>query len=67
MSFLGIGAQPPSPEWGAMLNASRSFMESNPLLMIVPALMITITILIFNLVGDRLRDNLLNGKRESNE
>ena len=67
LSFLGIGAQPPSPEWGAMLNASRSFMESNPLLMIVPALMITITILIFNLVGDRLRDNLLNGKRESNE
>lgn len=67
LSFLGIGAQPPSPEWGAMLNASRSFMGSNPILMIVPALMITITILIFNLVGDCLRDNLLNGKRESNE
>lgn len=69
LSFLGLGAQPPSAEWGAMLNAGRSYIESNPLLMIAPAVMITITILIFNFVGDTIQDYLLdnNRKRDSNE
>ena len=69
LSFLGLGAQPPSAEWGAMLNSGRSYIESNPLLMIAPAVMITITILIFNFVGDAIQDYLLdnNRKRDSNE
>jgi peptide/nickel transport system permease protein len=67
LSFLGLGAQPPSPEWGAMLDAGRSFMTSHPLLLIAPATMITVTILIFNLAGDALRDRLLDGKRVNNE
>lgn len=63
LSFLGLGAQPPSPEWGAMLDAGRDFMTSHPIMLIVPATMITMTILIFNLAGDALRDRLLDGKR----
>ncbi|MCU5745399.1 ABC transporter permease [Staphylococcus sp. SQ8-PEA] len=67
LSFLGLGAQPPSPEWGAMLNAGRNYMSSHPILLIAPATMITVTIILFNLVGDALRDNLLkkgSGHRE---
>lgn len=59
LSFLGLGAQPPSPEWGAMLQAGRDFITSHPIMMIAPATTITITILIFNLTGDALRDRLL--------
>src|SRR5699024_12724504 len=64
LSFLGLGAQPHSPEWGAMLNACRDYISSYPLLLIVPAFLITITILLFNLAGDALRDKLLKGKRD---
>lgn len=67
LSFLGLGAQPPSPEWGAMLDAGRDFMTSHPLMLIAPATMITLTILLFNLAGDALRDKLLDGKRLNNE
>ncbi|MBU7217266.1 nickel transporter permease [Staphylococcus gallinarum] len=66
LSFLGLGAQPPSPEWGAMLNAGRDYIESHPLQLLAPAVMITVTILIFNLMGDALRDRLLQGKRDKN-
>lgn len=66
LSFLGLGAQPPSPEWGAMLNAGRDYIESHPLQLLAPAVMITVTILIFNLMGDALRDRLLQGKRDNN-
>ncbi|MGC9615901.1 nickel transporter permease [Staphylococcus pasteuri] len=59
LSFLGLGAQPPSPEWGAMLQAGRDFITSHPIMMIAPATTIAITILIFNLTGDALRDRLL--------
>lgn len=58
LSFLGLGAQPPTPEWGAMLNAARSYMRTHPLLMIAPGLMIFLTVLAFNLVGNGLRDAL---------
>lgn len=54
--MLGLGAQPPTPEWGAMLNEGRSFMQSAPHLTIFPGLMIMLTVLAFNLVGDGLRD-----------
>lgn len=66
LSFLGLGAQPPSPEWGAMLNAGRDYISSYPLLLLVPAFMITLTILLFNLVGDAMRDRLLTGVHYNN-
>lgn len=62
LSFLGLGAQPPSPEWGAMLQAGRDFITSHPIMIIAPASVIAMTILIFNLTGDALRDRLLIGR-----
>ncbi|MFO3688053.1 nickel transporter permease [Staphylococcus felis] len=67
LSFLGLGAQPPSPEWGAMLNAGRSFMTTHPVMLIAPAVMITVTILIFQLTGDTLRDHFMKEGRELHE
>lgn len=58
LSFLGLGAQPPTPEWGSMLNEASPFMGSAPHLFIFPGLMIMITVLGFNLLGDGLRDFL---------
>jgi len=58
LSFLGLGAQPPIPEWGTMLNEGRPFMETASHLMIFPGLMIMITVLAFNFLGDGLRDAL---------
>ncbi|UNC93004.1 nickel transporter permease [Candidatus Contubernalis alkaliaceticus] len=56
LSFLGLGAQPPMPEWGAMLNDGRPYMQTAPWLMIFPGLAILISVLSFNLMGDGLRD-----------
>lgn len=56
LSFLGFGAQPPSPEWGAMLADGRQYILSAPHMTIFPGLMILITVLALNLVGDGLRD-----------
>jgi peptide/nickel transport system permease protein len=58
LSFLGLGAQPPTPEWGAMLNDGRSFLQSAPQLMIYPGLAISLVVVAFNLLGDGLRDAL---------
>lgn len=58
LSFLGLGAQPPIPEWGTMLNEGRPFMETAPHLMIFPGLMIMVVVLAFNFLGDGLRDAL---------
>jgi glutathione transport system permease protein len=58
LSFLGMGAQPPTPEWGAMLDAARSDMLVAPHEAIFPALAIFVTVLAFNLLGDGLRDAL---------
>src|SRR5882672_7273370 len=58
LSFLGLGAQPPTPEWGAMLDAARSDMLTAPHEAIFPALAIFLTVLAFNLLGDGLRDAL---------
>lgn len=58
LSFLGLGAQPPAPEWGAMLNEACSFMGLAPHLFIFPGLAIMITVLTFNFFGDGLRDML---------
>ena len=58
LSFLGFGAQPPTPEWGAMLNEGRDFMQSAPWMMIYPGFAIFITVVVFNMLGDNLRDIL---------
>lgn len=58
LSFLGLGAQPPAPEWGAMLNDGRTYMKTAPHLMLFPGMMIAIVVLAFNIFGDGLRDAL---------
>ncbi len=58
LSFLGFGAQSPTAEWGLMLNEGRAYMTSAPWLMIFPGLAIFITVVVFNLLGDSLRDVL---------
>ena len=58
LSFLGMGVQPPNPEWGYMLSEARDFMYRAPHLFIIPGLFIMIAILAFNLTGDGLRDAL---------
>lgn len=58
LSFLGMGAQPPTPEWGAMLNEAQADMMIAPHVAIFPSLAIFLTVLAFNLLGDGLRDAL---------
>ncbi|MDQ4077241.1 MAG: ABC transporter permease [Chloroflexota bacterium] len=58
LSFLGFGAQPPAPEWGAMLGSERNQIFSAPHLVFFPGMAISITVLAFNLLGDGLRDAL---------
>jgi peptide/nickel transport system permease protein len=58
LSFLGLGAQPPTPEWGTMLSAERNQVFTAPHLVFFPGLAITLTVLGFNLLGDGLRDAL---------
>jgi peptide/nickel transport system permease protein len=58
LSFLGLGAQPPTPEWGSMLSAERNQVFSAPHLVFFPGLAIMINVLGFNLLGDGLRDAL---------
>lgn len=58
MSFLGLGFQPPTPEWGAMLNDARKYLQTYPFLMFPPGMMIVLSSLAINLVGDGLRDAL---------
>jgi peptide/nickel transport system permease protein len=58
LSFLGLGVQPPSPEWGAMLSNARSYMITAPHVALMPGLAIAVVVLGFNLLGDGLRDSL---------
>jgi peptide/nickel transport system permease protein len=58
LGFLGLGAQPPDPEWGKMLSDARKYMLDAPWTMIFPGLAIMLTVLGFNLMGDGLRDAL---------
>ncbi|RQH00772.1 ABC transporter permease [Natrarchaeobius oligotrophus] len=58
LSFLGFGAQPPTPDWGQMLNVSHGYMHSNVWLSIWPGIAILVTIMGFNLFGDGLQDAL---------
>ena len=58
LSFIGLGVQPPTPEWGVLLSEAREFMRIAPHTIIFPGLMIMLAALAFNLVGDGLRDAL---------
>lgn len=58
LSFLGLGAQPPDPEWGAMLAAGRNYMWEHPHIALFPGLAIVLVVLAFNLFGDGVRDAL---------
>lgn len=64
LSFLGFGSQPPAPEWGLMLNEGRIQLQTAPWLMFFPGLAIFITVVVFNLWGDALRDVLDPRKEE---
>ena len=57
-SFIGLGVQAPTPEWGIMLSDSREYFQTFPRLMIIPGIVIVIVVLAFNLVGDGLHDGL---------
>lgn len=63
MSFLGFGARPPAPEWGYMLNEGRACMESAPWMMIFPGLAIFLVVVVFNMLGDSIRD-IMDPKEE---
>ena len=56
LSFLGFGAKPPTPEWGYMLNEGRGLIQSAPWMMIFPGLAIFLVVVVFNMLGDSLRD-----------
>jgi len=58
LSFLGLGAQPPTPEWGAMLSSGRSYLTSSPHVGTFPEVALMLVVLGFNLLGDGLRDAL---------
>ena len=58
ISFVGMGIQPPAPEWGAMLNEAKTYMTMNPYMVLFPGLAIGFTALSMNLMGDGLRDAL---------
>ena len=58
LSFLGLGVQPPEPEWGAMLSRGRELLRSSPLGAMAPGVAITLVVLSFSIVGDGLKDAL---------
>lgn len=56
LSYIGLGPQPPAPEWGSMLNEGRAYFQSAPHLMLAPGAAIMLTVLAANVLGDKLRD-----------
>ena len=58
LSFLGLASQPPTPEWGYMLYEGKSYLQTAPWIMLFAGLAIFITVIVFNLLGDSLRDIL---------
>jgi len=58
LGFLGLGVQPPAPEWGAMLGSSRQYLETAPYVAMAPGIAVSLLVLAFNLFGDGLRDRL---------
>ena len=68
LSFLGLGAQPPTAEWGSMMSSGRSMLQTYPWVVLTPGLAIFISVVLFNLLGDTIRDYLdpRNARREQN-
>ena len=64
LSFLGFGAQAPTPEWGLMLNEGKAYISKAPWLMIYPGIAIVIVVVVFNMLGDSIRD-ILDPKHEN--
>ena len=64
LSFLGLASQPPAPEWGYMLYESRQYMQTAPWMMIFPGLALLLSVGVFNLLGDAVRDALSPGTRK---
>ena len=58
LSFIGLGVQPPTPEWGAMIAASRSYILDSPHMVLFPGIFIMISVICLNLIGDAIRDAL---------
>ena len=58
LSFLGLGTQPPTPDWGVMISNGRHYLTTQPLMALTPGILIIIAVLSFNLIGDKLRDAL---------
>ncbi|WP_341321476.1 nickel transporter permease [Solibacillus sp. FSL H8-0523] len=58
LAYLGLGAQPPTPEWGAMLSDGRTYMHNASHMVLIPGIMIVVVVLAFNIFGDGLRDAL---------
>ena len=56
LSFLGLGAQPPVAEWGSMMSSGRSMLQTYPWIVLSPGLAIFVSVVIFNLLGDTIRD-----------
>ena len=67
LSFLGLGAQRPTAEWGVMMSEARNYMQTAPWIIIFPGLALFLTVIVFNRLGDSVRDVLnkrsLQGKR----
>ena len=59
-SFIGLGVQPPTPEWGIMLSDSKNYIQTCPRLMLIPGIVVVIVVMAFNLLGDGLK----NGRYE---
>jgi ABC-type dipeptide/oligopeptide/nickel transport system permease subunit len=64
LSFLGLGAQPPTPTWGSMISANRVYISSAPWMVLYPGCMIALTVLCFNILGDTMRDRFGLSVRE---
>ena len=65
LSFLGLGAQPPSPDWGVMISEGKEYMQYAPWIAVFPGLAIAFSALAFNMLGDGLRDLLDPWMKES--
>lgn len=66
LSFLGLGAVPPTPEWGSMMSNGRSMLQTSPWVILAPGCAIFITVMLFNLLGDAVRD-LMDPRRTRKE
>jgi len=58
LSFIGVGVQPPQPDWGITVSEGRTYLMEYPMLSILPGILIIIVVLSYNMIGDRLRDAL---------